>query len=170
MAKMQVAAALLAAFALTVATAAPVAEDSLDIQTALEEDDVCPTTGDEGARCALNALQLRVAKEAQAANSTEGEEEGNPCYTGLVNKIRAFSPSCFTHCPQMCAPLGQAINAYLRKGGAPAVKPVVCGHKSAFGCGFSGAGASSCLALAHKAASFGFRLPTSWGALNAQCR
>merc|ERR1719499_747585 len=169
MTRTRVTSILIAALALTAATAAPAAEDSIEIQAALEEDDVCPSTGDEGALCALNALQLRARKEAQESNSTE-EEEGNPCYSGLVNKIRAFSPGCFQHCPQMCGPLEQAIGAYMRHGGAPAVKPVVCSHKSAFGCGLSGAAASSCMQLVHKAASFGFKLPTSWGALNAQCR
>merc|ERR1719499_2592884 len=169
MTRTRVTSILIAALALTAATAAPAAEDSIEIQAALEEDDVCPSTGDEGARCALNALQLRAAKEAQESNSTE-EEEGDPCHTGMVNQIRQYSPGCFSHCPQMCQPLGQAINAYLTQGGAPAVKPVVCSHKSQFACGFSGAAASSCLALARKAASFGFKLPTSSAGLDAQCR
>merc|ERR1719237_2031102 len=102
---MQVASIVLAALALTASAAAPVAEDSAEIQTALGEDDTCAATGDEGARCALNALQLRAAKAAQEANSTE--EEGNACYTGMVGQIRNYAPSCFSHCPQMCSPLAQ---------------------------------------------------------------
>lgn len=166
---MQLLSLLCAALALATAMAAPAAEDA-EIQTALEEDDSCPASGEEGARCALSALQLRAEKQAQEANSTGAQEEADACHQGLVGQIRGYAPGCFQACPQMCGPLGQAISAYMHHGGQPAVKPVVCGNKAAFGCAYSGSAWGSCSVLVHKAASFGFTLPSSYGGLNSECR
>lgn len=77
----------------------PSAISEVEIDGALGEDDVCAAaTGEEGARCALQALQLKAGKL-----ETEAEEEGeeqNACTSGLVGQIRSFAPGCINACPQ----------------------------------------------------------------------
>mmetsp|Transcript_84247 Transcript_84247/g.212427 ORF Transcript_84247/g.212427 Transcript_84247/m.212427 type:complete len:171 (+) Transcript_84247:95-607(+) len=170
MSKMQLASIFFAVLALA-AAAMPV-EDSADIQAALSEDDTCAASGEEGAICALNALQLQASKLATEGGEEGGnaEEESDACHAGLVGQINAFAPSCFSQCPQMCGPLGQAITAFMQRGGAAAAKPVICSHQAQFGCALHGSAYGACSPLIQKAAKFGFTLPTSSGALQSQCR
>mmetsp|Transcript_42526 Transcript_42526/g.98477 ORF Transcript_42526/g.98477 Transcript_42526/m.98477 type:complete len:162 (-) Transcript_42526:60-545(-) len=136
-----------------------------EIDGALGDDDVCAaTSGEEGARCALQALQMKAGK---LAVDEEGEEQ-NACTSGLVGQIRSFAPGCINACPQACGPLGSAISAYMAHGGQPAAKQVICAHKDEFACAYNHWGA--CKTLADKAAGFGFKLPTSKGALYSECR
>uniref|UniRef100_A0A7S2IY89 CPW-WPC domain-containing protein n=1 Tax=Zooxanthella nutricula TaxID=1333877 RepID=A0A7S2IY89_9DINO len=152
------------ALALVVAALAQDAVPDAEIDAALGSDDTCGSFGDDAAVCALNALQRRALEvDAEA----DGEERG-ACDHGLVGQVKSFAPGCLGACPQACGPLGQAIDAYLKKGGQAAAKPVICRHKSQFACAYDHWG--SCKTLVSKAAGFGFKLPTSAGALNAQCR
>jgi len=68
----------LVAVALAAVAARSLAED-VDIMATLGLDDECPTFGEEGARCALNALQLRARK---AATSAEDEDKKDEWSTG----------------------------------------------------------------------------------------
>jgi len=119
------------------------------------------SSDDMSAQCAAGLSQTRVV---ETQNTTY-----NPCTTGLVGQIRSFGTSCIDSCQGMCAPLADAVNAYLTKGGAPAVRPVVCAHQSAFRCALSGNNLHKCSPLIKKAASFGFMLPNSVHALSSQC-
>mmetsp|Transcript_85708 Transcript_85708/g.247516 ORF Transcript_85708/g.247516 Transcript_85708/m.247516 type:complete len:163 (-) Transcript_85708:164-652(-) len=136
-----------------------------DIHGALASDDTCASTGEEGAMCALQALQLKA--EQHAAESTE-EEEQDACSSGLVGRVKSYAPGCIAPCPQACGPLGEAMNAYMKHGGQPAAKRVVCAHKSQFSCYLHHWDA--CQGLVNKAAGFGFHLPRSTGELYGQCR
>merc|ERR1712060_480780 len=60
--------------------------------------------------------------------------EDDPCRSGLVGRIRAQGPECFDACPQMCEPLAEAFTAFFRRGGAPALRRVICRHKESFYC------------------------------------
>ncbi len=104
--------------------------------------------------------------EAQAAV----EADNAACHAGLVGQVYHQAPTCFDACPQACGPLGQAITAYMTKGGQPAAKKVVCQNKGAFGCALTSGNLPKCRPLITKAASFGFKLPSSMGELNSQCR
>mmetsp|Transcript_88253 Transcript_88253/g.228926 ORF Transcript_88253/g.228926 Transcript_88253/m.228926 type:complete len:151 (+) Transcript_88253:2-454(+) len=147
-------------------------EDSAEIQAALSEDDTCAASGEEGALCALNALQLGVARLATHSGEDGGdiEEAADACSTGLVGQIHAFAPACFSACPQICGPLRQAITAFTTGGGVAAAMPIVCSHQAEFSCALHGSAYSACQPLARKAASSGIHLPTSAGAFHAQCR
>lgn len=113
----------------------------------------------------INMIETKVRSEVEASqNSTR-----SICTEGLVGQIRAFSTSCIDSCPQMCGPMDQAVHAYLTKGGYPAVKPIVCAQQNAFRCALTGSNYQKCKPLIVKAASFGFRLPSSIGALRSQC-
>lgn len=129
------------------------------------------STSDMTAQCAGSLVQT----ESQTETETDIVDAQNGtissiCTTGMVGKIRAYSSSCIDSCQGMCGPLSNAINAFLTKGGAPAVRPVVCGNKGSFGCAFKSSNRAKCAPLIKKAASFGFTLPNSWGQLNKQCR
>merc|ERR1719323_888922 len=146
--------------ALTLIACGAELEESV-VDVALNADDQC-AAGEEGARCALNALQIRAAQASEVT-------EGNACTQGVVGEIRAYGESCFDSCPQMCHPLDLAVTAFLTKGGAPAVKPVVCAHQSDFSCALSGANLHKCQPLITQAASFGFKIPDSVDKLHHQC-
>merc|ERR1711933_88840 len=96
--------------------------------------------------------------------------KGDACSTGLVGQIRSYAPSCFSACPQICGPLGQAITWVMTKGGAPAAKPIVCQHHVEFGCALHGSAYSACHPLVEKAAQFGFHLPSSASEFRQECR
>mmetsp|Transcript_17342 Transcript_17342/g.49285 ORF Transcript_17342/g.49285 Transcript_17342/m.49285 type:complete len:164 (-) Transcript_17342:255-746(-) len=134
-----------------------------EVDQALADDEVCGSYGDEAAICALNALQAKALK-VDAEN--DGEAQG-ACDSGLVGQIKSFAPDCINACPQSCGALGQAINAYLTKGGQPAAKRVICQHKGEFSCAFDHWGA--CQKLADKAGGMGFKLPRSKGELYGGC-
>mmetsp|Transcript_99292 Transcript_99292/g.286506 ORF Transcript_99292/g.286506 Transcript_99292/m.286506 type:complete len:165 (-) Transcript_99292:117-611(-) len=135
------------------------------INGALLDDDTCAAaSGDDAARCALQALQMKSEKLA----TEEDDEAQNACTSGLVGQIRSFAPGCINACPQACGPLGSAITAYMAHGGQAAAKKVICAHKSQFACAYDHWGA--CKTLADKAAGFGFQLPRSKGSLYSQCR
>jgi len=131
------------------------------------------SAADMATQCAASAVQTEAlsaeAQQAQAASS-HNSTVNSACTHGLVGKIRSYATSCFDSCQSICWPLELAIKAYLTKGGAPAVKPVVCGHKSAFACALSSSNQGKCMPLINKAASFGFKLPKSNSQLNGQCR
>merc|ERR1719343_732666 len=153
------------AFALLASPALASQVDDAAIDAALGSDDTC-AADQEPAMCALNALQLKADK-ADAEASAAGEERG-ACTSGLVGQIHDADPGCLDACPGACGPLGQAINAYLKKGGQPAAKREICKHKGSFGCAYKNWG--KCGPLFAKAKGFGFTLPTSQGALDSQCR
>jgi len=140
-----------------------------DIFAALDEDGECGASEDP-ATCALNALQLRASRQAEAQNATDEEDEEGGCSSGIVGKIQKAVPSCINPCKQACGPLQAAIHAYLTKGGAAAAKRAMCQYKSQFACLVTGAQARNCAPVAAKARSFGFSLPTSTGQLYSQCR
>lgn len=198
----------------------------VDLESALSSGDECAASGEDGARCALQALQLKAFKaaseadgeaeyeadneadaedlaqdlswaeadsgadsEAEDAAEVEAEDEaeegdgdveieansevgaeGGGCRAGLVGQIRKFAPSCLDSCPQICGPLGEAVNAFLKKGGEKAVKPVVCRHSSQFACALSGPNYSKCKPLIAKARSYGFSLPRDHAAFAKACR
>eukprot|EP00932_Pfiesteria_piscicida_P008277 SRR837773.18631.p2 GENE.SRR837773.18631~~SRR837773.18631.p2 ORF type:complete len:161 (+),score=65.17 SRR837773.18631:53-535(+) len=104
-----------------------------------------------------------VELEAQAAVQ-------NACHSGLVGQAYSYAPACFDACSGACAPLGQAISAYMTKGGQSAAKKVICANKSAFQCALTGGNLAKCQPLIAKAAGFGFKLPSSRAQLNQECR
>eukprot|EP00932_Pfiesteria_piscicida_P017596 SRR837773.4475.p3 GENE.SRR837773.4475~~SRR837773.4475.p3 ORF type:complete len:163 (+),score=72.40 SRR837773.4475:48-491(+) len=142
-----------------------------EVDAALAEDDQCAATGEEAALCHLNALQLKADKLAQesSAEEAEGEGEGNACTTGLVGQIHAFAAPCLDACSHACGALGQAINAYMTKGGQPAAMHVICHYKRQFSCALTGANLPKCKGLIDKAAGFGFKLPSSMRELHGSC-
>jgi len=129
------------------------------------------STSDMTAQCAGSLVQTEsqtdtVEEVVDAQNATISPV----CTNGMVGKIRAYGTSCIDSCQGMCGPLSSAINAFLTKGGAPAVRPVVCSHQSNFRCALTGSNWAKCAPLIKKAASFGFTLPNSVSALSKQCR
>ena len=134
-----------------------------ELDEALGSDETCGTSGEEAALCALNALQLKVDKLAAEG----GDQEQGACDSGMVGKIKGMAPGCLESCQQMCGPLGQAINAFMRSRQAGA-KKVVCANTGSFACAYDHWG--SCATLVHKAAGMGFNLPHSKGALYSECR
>jgi len=124
------------------------------------------SSADMTAQCAGSLMETDAVEAAVEAQNTTY----NACTQGMVGKIRAFGTSCIDSCQGMCGPLESAVNAFLTKGGAPAVKPVVCSHQHQFRCALTGSNAAKCAPLIRKAASFGFTLPNSVGALSRQCR
>mmetsp|Transcript_95379 Transcript_95379/g.194073 ORF Transcript_95379/g.194073 Transcript_95379/m.194073 type:complete len:191 (-) Transcript_95379:86-658(-) len=170
--------------------AAPEAE----VVAALALDDQC---GANGGDCALNALQVRSATLAREATEEQASEEQAPkkgilsalnvmteavhanvanateeisCTSGMVAKIRAFSPSCIDGCPQICEPLAKAWTAYETKGGQSAMMPVLCSHMEQYACAITGNQIAACKKLIDKAAAFGARLPRSTWSLHELCR
>mmetsp|Transcript_66835 Transcript_66835/g.169517 ORF Transcript_66835/g.169517 Transcript_66835/m.169517 type:complete len:178 (-) Transcript_66835:127-660(-) len=177
MAKLQILALVAAALAfLSSASASSSSSGSAPdleaaVGAALAEDDQCSTEGEESALCLLNALQLRATK-AVVENTAQGgdAEEGNACTSGIVGDIRMLSPSCLDACPQICVPLGVAVNAFMTKGGQDAAKQVVCRYKTELACGLQGSVLDHCKILIKAAASFGMKLPNSITQLNSGCR
>lgn len=121
----------------------------------------------------INMLETKVI-ETKAASEVASVQNGTRisslCTDGIVGKIRAYGTSCIDSCPQMCGPMAKAVKAFMTKGGYPAVKPIVCANRNAFGCALTGANWPKCSPMVKKAAAFGFALPKSMGALHHQCR
>eukprot|EP00429_Kryptoperidinium_foliaceum_P127449 CAMPEP_0176272204 /NCGR_PEP_ID=MMETSP0121_2-20121125/45594_1 /TAXON_ID=160619 /ORGANISM="Kryptoperidinium foliaceum, Strain CCMP 1326" /LENGTH=154 /DNA_ID=CAMNT_0017612371 /DNA_START=94 /DNA_END=558 /DNA_ORIENTATION=+ len=147
---------LFAASALVAALAQEPAISRAEIDRALGDDEVCD--GDAVA-CALNALQVKASAVAGA--------EGGACDRGLVAQIKPLAPGCFKGCPQACGPLGDAINAYMTKGGEEAAKDVICKHKTEFSCAYSHWG--DCKTLAVQAGSLGLHIPMSQHEMDTGC-
>ena len=94
------------------------------------------------------------------------------CRDGMVGKIRMSSSSagqCIDACQGSCGALGRALDAYLKKGGAPAATKAICQEESAFRCYVTGGTQDLCSSLIDKAASMGFALPRSNGELARRC-
>jgi len=111
-----------------------------------------------------------VVAAEEAANVESLSAVGNACTSGVVGQVYSMAPACLDACSGSCGALGGAINAYLKQGGSAAAKKYVCSHKSSFYCPVTGSAKGKCAGLISKAASFGFHLPSSVGALNAECR
>merc|ERR1719436_253243 len=139
-----------------------------DIFAALDEDGECGVNEDPVA-CALNALQLRASRQAQAQNATDEEDEEGGCSGGIVGQVQQHVPLCINPCQQACGPLKAAIHAYLTKGGAKAAYKAMCQYKSSFSCLLRGAQAQRCAPVRAKARQFGFTMPSSVGQLNSWC-
>mmetsp|Transcript_155581 Transcript_155581/g.498995 ORF Transcript_155581/g.498995 Transcript_155581/m.498995 type:complete len:176 (-) Transcript_155581:175-702(-) len=175
MAKLQIFALLAAALACASASSSSPASSAdlgaAAVVSALAEDDQCSTEGEEGAVCVLNALQLRATKAAAEHAAHGGDaEEGNACTSGIVGDIRKLSPRCLDACPQICVPLGVAVNAFMTKGGQHTAKQVVCQYKTEFACALQGSVLGHCKILIKSAASFGMKLPNSISQLSSGCR
>jgi len=132
----------------------------------LSADDECAADGKDSPHCSLHALQVKTELLAEE----EGELAGDPCHSGMVGKMRNFAPECIDHCQAMCNPMQDAVKAYFRRGGAQAVKGVVCAHQGEFSCALSEANLEKCRPIMSKARQFGFTLPDSLSALHSQCR
>jgi len=111
-----------------------------------------------------------VVAAEEATNVESLSAVGNACTSGVVGQVYSMAPACLDACSGSCGALGGAINAYLKQGGSAAAKKYVCSHKSSFYCPVTGSAKGKCAGLISKAASFGFHLPSSVGALNAECR
>lgn len=130
-----------------------------EMDRALGDDEVC--VGD-AVSCALNALQVK----ASAVAAAEGEAMG-ACDKGIVAQIKPLAPGCFRGCPQACGPFGEAINAYMTKGGEKAAKGVICRHKTAFPCAYKHWG--YCKTLALQAGNLGLHIPMSQHDMDHGC-
>merc|ERR1719436_1777901 len=120
-----------------------------DIFAALDEVGECGVNEDP-AMCALNALQLRASRQAQAQNATEEEDEEGGCSGGIVGQIQRAVPACINPCPQACGPLKAAIHAYMTKGGARPAYKAMCQYKSQFACLLRGSQAQRCAPVMKK--------------------
>jgi len=106
----------------------------------------------------------------QVDAAVEGEDlaasvaTGNACDHGMVASIGKKAPGCLSACSQTCAPLSQAIGAYMR-GGKKAVTKVVCANKGAFGCLFDHGSCAPLIAQARGAGA-----PGSKSGMLGQCR
>jgi len=162
----------LAGFALLVLLAsASAGETELDarLEAVLTEDDQCAP----GAECALNALQIKAVRNASEAAEDDlvaASADEDPCKSGMVGRIRAQGPECFDACPQMCEPMAEAIRAFFRRGGAPAVKRVVCRHQEAFYCPLLYSNLKKCESFAIKARKMRIGLPETIPAMQEQCK
>jgi hypothetical protein len=164
MARVFLASSLFALIAWPVACIAEV-ESVVALETALEGDDQCFAERDEQGSCTLSALQLKAATSVAADDAVEGA-----CSSGMVGAIRKMGPSCLDSCKQACRPLAEAVDAYLKRGGYPAAKRVICRHRREFGCAVSKENLHKCKHLLQRAGTFGFKLPQSPYELHQQCR
>jgi len=132
---------------------------------AAKEPEAEPPAGGEEAPPAQAA---EASQEVDAAVEGEGlaasVATGNACDHGLVASIGKKAPGCLSACSGSCAPLSQAIGAYMR-GGKSAVSKIVCANKRAFACFFDH---GSCAPLVAQAKGAG--APGSKGSLYSQCK
>merc|ERR1740121_3464525 len=96
--------------------------------------------------------------------------DDDPCRTGVVGRFRAVSEMCFDACPQMCEPLAEAVMAFFRHGGAPAVRKVICEHQQSFYCPMLYVNQPNCLTFVERARGMHIELPTTIPAFQEQCR
>lgn len=94
----------------------------------------------------------------------------DPCRSGMVGRMRAQGPECFDACPQMCEPLAEAVTAFFRRGGVPAVRRVICRHKESFYCPLLEANQEKCEPFVTRARRMRITLPDSIPALQDQCQ
>merc|ERR1719469_1690029 len=119
----------------------------------------------------VSAGEGSSSEEGSDAEEEESGEDKNPCTTGLVGQVRRMgSASCIDSCPNMCRPLGDALRAFLRRGGARALKRVVCREQTAFSCVLAEGNLHNCASFLSKAKAFGFHLPGSTSELTQMCR
>jgi len=122
--------------------------------------------------------QNSLLEESDAAKVDESAEDAvvateettlTGCTDGMVGMIRGVAPECIDACQGSCGALGNALTAYLQKGGQPAATKAVCASQSSFSCFLKPTTFAKCSSLVKKAAGFGFKLPSSQSELDAQC-
>jgi len=124
-------------------------------------------------------LQLRgqidenevVEEQALVPAETQGQAlaSAGGCSSSIVDAIANYAPDCIAACPHAKCLLVDAVNAFTKRGGAPAAKRVVCGSQSTFGCYVSSGNIGKCRPLLNKAKGFGFTLPDSTDSLRGYC-
>jgi len=96
--------------------------------------------------------------------------EDDPCRSGIVGRFRAVGEECFDACPQMCKPLAEAVLAFFRKGGPPAVRKVICTHQQDFYCPMLYVNQPLCETFVTRARGMHIELPTTIPLFQEQCR
>merc|ERR1719188_973493 len=91
------------------------------------------------------------------------------CHRGYVKKARDMAPRCIDQCSSSCYAVGEAIDAYLRRGGQPAAMKSVCRNKRAFSCFVTPSHVGNCRVFFDKARKFGISLPSSERDLDRRC-
>jgi len=115
-------------------------------------------------------VELQEEYDAYALGTMAASPQDDPCRSGMVGRIRAQGSECFDACPQMCEPLAEAITAFLRRGGAPALRRVVCRRKESFYCPLQEVNRARCEPFITRARRMRITLPNSIPALQEECR
>jgi len=134
----------------------------LELDGALGSDDTCGPT--EGADCALNALQRKMAQ-----NSVEGDTT-SACWGDVAKFAKMLkAEGCLYNCPDLCGPLDK-IARTMKSAGKGAAKQagqkMICSQPNAFKCAFQH---GSCKQFLPKAKSLGLNIPGSQGAYDKTC-
>ena len=116
----------------------------------------------------IAAPSLRGAEPALSSQVEAGGESQGPCDHGFARTAKMLAPKCMKACPSLCGPMGSAAKAFLGKGKQKGAMKEICEHKHEFACAFKHR--DVCDALAHKARNMGFKMPSSSGELDGQCR
>mmetsp|Transcript_18138 Transcript_18138/g.27353 ORF Transcript_18138/g.27353 Transcript_18138/m.27353 type:complete len:162 (-) Transcript_18138:29-514(-) len=138
----------------------------VELDAAVDLEETC-----DNEECAVELRQLRAKKaeaEVTAHSKVEADAEVDACSYGLMPQIRRLAPECFRMCPEICAPLNQAIDSYANWQGAPGATRAVCHHIQAFKCPLTTAH-SQCRELLQKTSEYGMVPPTSYSQLQATC-
>jgi len=96
--------------------------------------------------------------------------EDDPCGSGIVGRFRAVGPECFDACPLMCQPLADAVFAFFRRGGAPAVRRVICKNQLKFYCPMLYVNQPKCETFVTRARGMHIELPTTIQDFQEQCK
>jgi len=118
---------------------------------------------------AIDAVTKESEQPSPILLEASVETASSACHRGYVKMARDMAPRCIDQCSHSCPAVGEAINAYMTRGGQSAAIRSVCKNKWAFSCFVKSNHVGNCRVFFDKARRFGFALPDSEGALNRQC-
>merc|ERR1740139_1650319 len=115
------------------------------------------------------AEQVKDAIEQAQGLTADAAVSSAACNTYWLTQIKKkYGSDCIDSNPDMCHSLDKSLQAYLKKGGQPAARSVICANQGDFKTALT-TNIDKCTHLIHDAGKLGFKLPKSMSQMHHMC-